>query len=320
MKWNEITIDLSLPPEERWEVLKNFKSGMHALIDFFSGEILSLVPPELLEGLHFYAESLLDDEYISELKGISKTAEIPYTNLLTANLYYDALKIVLGCSTFAFNSESGPVHARNLDWFSKDNHLNSHSMITHFINGKNEYTTIGWPGFTGCLSGMAKNKFSITLNAVWSNDAPNAAQPVVYLIRKVLENAADFEEAVDRLSITPIASDCLLMVCGTKENEMAVIERTPTRHAIRYAENGRLFVTNDYKLIDKKEAVGANPLSETSCGRYGRMEVLTEKMDFTDENIFDVLNDPFVKMEITMQQMYFNPKTGKYKLFDNLIF
>jgi len=315
MKWKELTIDLAKPPEERWANLTEHATGLKALIAFFSGEIYTLVPAELKTALLGFAQSLLPKEHLDELKAIAKMEIVDFEDLLTANLYYDGLKMALGCSCFAFESDTGPVHARNLDWYSEENGLSKYSLITHYINGNNDYSTIGWPGFTGCLSGIAHGKFSITLNAVWSNDTPEFAIPVVYLIRTVLESAKDFDEAVAILSETPIASDCLLMVCGTNKGEMVVIERTPNRHALRWSENGRLFVTNDYKLIDRTETSAGNPLAATSCGRYNRMNALTIGIENTDEAIFNVLNDSDVKMEITMQQMYFIPRTGKYKLY-----
>ena len=158
----EIIIDLSQPPDMRWNALRNHETGFNSLVDFFSGEILELVPVEYISMLDLYAKTYLSLEHYQELVYIARVMEMPLINVLCGNLYYDALKIALGCSAFAVNTENGPVHGRNLDWYSNDNDLSTHSLITRFINGKNEYITVGWPGFTGCLSGMAIGKFSIT--------------------------------------------------------------------------------------------------------------------------------------------------------------
>lgn len=315
MKWKEITIDLSNPPDKRWHQLVQFKEGMQALMDFFSGEILELVPTEYLDLLHFYVDGQMETEHAEELVGISELTGIPLKRIMIGNLYYDALKIVLGCSAFSTMTEHGPVHGRNLDWYSNDNDLSRHSLITRFINGKNEYITVGWPGFTGCLSGMAPGKFSISLNAVMSSEPYQLAEPVVYLIRKVLENASGFEEAIAILSDTTIASDCLLMVCGTKPSEMAVIERTPSQSKVRFAQNGKIMVTNDYKLFNVSGESSFDVLNETSCGRYNRMQTLLEKGIRNSEDVYKILSDSEVKMGITMQQMCFYPKTGEFNLF-----
>jgi acid ceramidase len=315
-KMKELIIDLSKPPDLRWSKLHNYREGFNALLNFFSGEILELVPKEYVAMLDMYAQSFLSTEHYSEIVSISEHMEMPLTNVLVGNLYYDALKIVLGCSSFAIANDGNPIHGRNLDWHSNDNDLSTHSLVTRYINGKNEYITIGWPGFTGCLSGMAIGKFSISLNSVWSNDPFTTAEPIVYLIRKTLEQAESFNQAVEWLTTTTIASDCLLLVCGTNANEMVVVERTPTKDKVRKAQNGKILVTNDYKLIESSFSMEVGQLGDTSCGRYNRIdELLNNKTILTPKAVHDILSDTDVRMGITMQQMYFNPKKGIYKLF-----
>ncbi|NOQ74429.1 MAG: hypothetical protein GQ574_20635 [Crocinitomix sp.] len=312
----ELIIDLSKPPDLRWSELHNYREGFNALLNFFSGEILELVPKEYIAMIDMYAQSYMPTEHYSEIVSISEQMEMPLTNVLVGNLYYDALKIVLGCSAFAIANNGNPVHGRNLDWHSNNNDLSAHSLVTRYINGENEYITIGWPGFTGCLSGMAIGKFSISLNSVWSNDPFTTAEPIVYLIRKTLEQAVSFSQAVEWLKNTPIASDCLLLVCGTTANEMVVVERTPTKGEIRTVQNGKILVTNDYKLIKSSYSMQVGQLADTSCGRYNRMdELIEDNATLKPKNVHDILSDTSVRMGITMQQMYFNPKKGTYKLF-----
>lgn len=312
----ELIIDLSKPPDQRWQQLSAYRDGFSALLNFFSGEILELVPKEHLTMLELYAQNYLTTEHYSELDSISKQMQMPLINVMAGNLYYDALKIVLGCSAFAITDNENPIHGRNLDWHSNDNDLSKHSLVTRYINGKNEYITVGWPGFTGCLSGMAIGKFSISLNSVWSNDPFATEEPVVYLIRKTLEQAISFNQAIEWLKNTPIASDCLLLVCGKKPDEMAVIERTPSRGEIRTAKNGKIVVTNDYQLIEPSYSPQNGQISDSSCGRYNRLEeLLKNNVSLEPKTVHSLLSDSDVRMGITMQQMYFNPKKGTYKLF-----
>ena len=222
----------------------------------------------------------------------------------------------MGCSAFAALNDNVPIHARNLDWHSNENDLRTHSLVTRYINGKNEYITVGWPGFTGCLSGMAIGKFSISLNSVWSNDPFSTEEPVVYLIRKTLEQAVSFNQAVEWLKNTPIASDCLLLVCGTQPKEMAVIERTPSRGEVRLSKDEKIIVTNDYKIINSDYQSMLDGLADSSCGRFNRLnELLVNNKNVTAKSAHKILSDSNVKMGITMQQMYFNPNEGTYELF-----
>ena len=316
MKNKELIVNLAKPPSQRWHQLNKHKKGSNALIQYFSGEILDLVPKKYLSLLSVYLKQQMLPEYLQELNAIASILNIPLKKVAIGNLYYDVLKLAIGCSAFSANAVNGPIHARNLDWFSNQKELNKHSLITRFINGKNEYVTIGWPGFTGCLSGMAIGKFSITLNAVSSADPYLLAPPVVYLIRQVLETANCFDEAIALLANTQIASDCLLMVCGTKSSEMAVVERTPTRGNVRFTKNGRIMATNNYKQLTVHEKPTNTELHVTSCGRYNRMDTLLQQNKIiTKKKAKKILSDNWVKMDITMQQMYFNPKKGIYKLY-----
>src|SRR5207237_8286843 len=140
--------------------------------------------------------------------------------------YYDALKVVLGCTAFAIHVGDVILHARNLDWWTENAALTRYTTVSRFIGGPvGEFTTIGWPGFTGAFSGIAPGRFAVTLNAVLSDEPLQTASPVVFLLRQVLEEASDFQSALRILTETPLASDPLLLLTGTRQGEMVVIER-----------------------------------------------------------------------------------------------
>jgi predicted choloylglycine hydrolase len=75
------------------------------------------------------------------------------------------------------------------------------------------------------------------------------ASPAVFLLRRVLEEASDFQSALRTLKEAPLASDSLLLLTGVRAGEMAVIERTPSRAEIRFGESASIFVTNDYRTM-----------------------------------------------------------------------
>jgi acid ceramidase len=153
---------------------------------------------------------------------------------------------------------------------------------------------------------MKPGKFSITLNAVSSTEKPNLAPPVTFLIREVLENADSFQEALQLLSETEIASDCLLMLVGANMGEQVVIERTPRKFALRYSEENHLVVTNDYRQFNNDTKTG-DVLQQTSCGRFDRAsELIAECQPQTAAECLSILSDANVKMGITVQQMVFD--------------
>jgi hypothetical protein len=236
--------------------------------------------------------------------------------VLLSNLYYDALKVVLmACTAFAVDTPEGPLHARNLDWSTQADALARHTRLVRLSRGgRLRATLVGWPGFTGCFSGVAPGRFAVTLNAVLSDDLPQLAASIVYTLRELLEEAASFREAVDELARRPIATDALLLVTGIAPGEMAVIERTPTRAAVRGPQNGVLVVTNDYRDLPiwsaGRPALGAG-LAATACGRFDRACELVRPGRVQDVSAaMAVLRDPQVVLGITVQHMVLRARDG----------
>ena len=68
----------------------------------------------------------------------------------------------------------------------------------------------------GAFSGVAPGRFAITLNAVASEDPFELAPPMTFLARTVLQSCRTFNEAVETLETTRVASDSILMVTETE--------------------------------------------------------------------------------------------------------
>ena len=301
----EIIIDLDLKPTERWDQLERYQKEINELIGYYLEDIGDVSFFE--EAIDFYKQEYVPKAYLDEINCVRKFCDFTENQLLITNLYYDALKFVFGCTSFTYVNQKEKIHARNLDWWSEKDALKKFSKIFHFKKA-NEiiYSSVGWPGFIGILSGMRRNAFSITLNAVLSNEGPNLAPPITFLIRQILEFEADYDSAVKKLCQTPIASDCLLMIVGKKPHQACVIERTPTKFAIRNPENNHLIVTNDYKKLDGAR-LSNDVLQDTSCGRYDKVaELLSEHPPVDENEYFEILSNQDVMMNITVQQMVFN--------------
>lgn len=309
----EHIVNLDKKPSERWRFLEDYTEEINQLLgcylNDFSGE------EELLERLDVFKEQIVSAEYLEEIDYIASISRYTANQVLVANLYYDALKFYFGCTAFALASEEGVLHARNLDWHTDDHLLSKHSCIFHFVkDGKTVFKSVGWLGFIGVLSGVKMGKFAVTLNAVLSPDRPEVATPISFFLRDVLTSATSYDLAKAQLEGTAIASDCLLLLSGTNKDELAVIERTPTRFATRTAENGCAIVTNDYKKLENV-ALKEGVLQSTSCGRFDRAKALLQRSKPSNvEECFEILQDGQVMMGITVQQMVFNNRTGEIEL------
>ncbi len=306
-----LTVLLDMPPSTRWEGLRPQASHARALVESYARDLggVERLGPLLEE----YAEAFVSSEHREELAAVAALLGLPLQGVLLANLYYDALKAALmGCTAFAVDTPVGPLHARNLDWWTEGRLLATATQRVELRGGRarSPVTIVGWPGFVGALSGVAHGRFAVTLNAVLSEDPPGLAEPMTLLLREVLETARSFDEAVERLTRTPVASDSLLLVTGVRPGERVVVERAPSRAAQRRCEQGPLIVTNSYRALSG-EAGAASALARTACTRFQRASALLQaRPPGSAEDCFAVLEDPAVRMEITVQHMVLCAATG----------
>lgn len=260
----QLHVDLAQPPAKRWALSPQHREQAGELLDLYLRDLGA--DDAVLAILEANASEVLPPDYYAEVSAVASALERPLSHLIAGNLYYDATKTLWGCTAFAVDTARGPLHARNLDWTTHNRLLNDHTLVTTFINAPaGPFTTVGWPGFIGVLSAVAPQRFSVSLNAVLSTDPANVAIPVVFLLRQVLEQAESYAQAVDMLANTAIASDCLLLVAGPLHDQMCVIERTPTRHAVRSPNEQAIFVTNDYLLLDSDSVPTLGSLQATAC-------------------------------------------------------
>ncbi len=92
---------------------------------------------------------------------------------------------------------------------------------------------------------------------------------------------------------------------------MAVIERTPSRAEVRLGENGRIFVTNDYRLMQPGLRNTDSELQATACRRYDRVSALVgSRVPHHAGYCLNYLSDAAVRMGITVQQIVFQASTG----------
>jgi hypothetical protein len=87
------------------------------------------------------------------------------------------------------------IHLRNLDW---NIDVGIQQFATVFVvrpAGKHAFINIGWAGFIGVLTGVNDARVSIGQVGAETVDATFRGEPMVFLMRRVLEEADSLEEA-----------------------------------------------------------------------------------------------------------------------------
>lgn len=268
--------------------------------------------------------------YRKELTALSNELGHSMLELGAMNLLYDISQLEhfgLGCSAGVINSkEHGPVHVRNLDWGIDG--LGEMTRVVHMNSKFGPYVSVTFPGFIGVLSGMAPNRFSISLN--WApppEKKPSLAgvrlsPPIA--IRYVLENAETYQDAVKMLSEIKLTCSASFVVCGVHENEGAVVERWEGSNTQIYLGAAPLVQTNHFsgeytrrgnRMLRK--VTGDLYSEEFSRKRnsklYNELKNLSEDPKLLE--LKKLLTKTPVRNEETCQQMVFIPAKGLYKVW-----
>jgi hypothetical protein len=155
------TIDLSLPPSERYvEVAKDFKDNLLDLIYLFDEVVESLDLSISLTTIKQLAKLLLrrvnSTEQTEELRGISKAIGVE-TYLLVA--FNTLLDLFMGCTSGGVRVGDGDrrkmLHFRTLDWGMDV--LRKVVVQFEFVgrpHGEVVARSVGYVGFVGILTGV----------------------------------------------------------------------------------------------------------------------------------------------------------------------
>ncbi len=315
MPWSfrpSIQLDLAAQPAERYrdvprEAIESAQS------------LLKAVENELPPGARMLADAArlrTGGRFQNEIQSLAKQFNADWRNLMLANLSYDMLLANLGCSTMALATTEGPVLARNMDWWPADLLAQATYEIRYYRGDQRQFTLAGWPGCVGAVTGMSTRGFAVALNAVQSPEPPNKlGYPVLLLLRRVLEDARNFDEAVSELSTQRITVGALFTLVGVSNDQRAVIERTPTRAVRRTSEDGGpLVATNDYHAMNNSgelDELFEQMLGQSACSRYDALHnaLASEQgqSSCSDNQLLYHLTDPAVMQSITAQHVIARP-------------
>lgn len=322
-----VDIDLDAPLETRFTQLpRESVAESLRLLD----SIMRDAPPSIAPVADIVC-ALTQNRFTAETHAIATALDRPWKPIMLANVSYDLTLASMGCSTAAMATADGPVLARNLDWWPEDLLARSSVLLRYGRGGKLSFAIAGFAGGIGAVSGWSARGFAFALNAVMSAEGVILdGYPVLLMLRRVLEDASDFDDAVRLLSETPLAAAALLTVVGRENDQRVCVERTPTRAAVRTPDgDAPLITTNDYRLLKdsadpdegmrlKQERGPAGAIYMTACDRYDSLTALCREHGPTarvpDEFFLRALSNARVKQGITAQHMVIRPRTGQFRL------
>lgn len=142
------------------------------------------------------AQPFIPTADLEELKGLSDGSGVPLGELYRFHAIPDR---TYACSTFAAWSRATTggrlIHMRNLDWNIQANIQQFPIVFVVHPNGKHAFVNVGWAGFIGVLTGINDAEVSIGQVGAGTVDATFRGEPMVFVMRRVLEDANDLEHA-----------------------------------------------------------------------------------------------------------------------------
>jgi hypothetical protein len=131
------------------------------------------------------------------------------------------------------------IHTRNLDW-NIDSGIQQHATV--FVvrpQGKHAYVNVGWAGFIGVLTGINDQQISIGQIGAETADLTYAGMPMAFLMRRVLEEADDLDEAVRIIREAPRTVGVNYLIADAKAKRAVAIETTRSHVAVFEADDAK---------------------------------------------------------------------------------
>eukprot|EP00443_Scrippsiella_acuminata_P023271 CAMPEP_0115187528 /NCGR_PEP_ID=MMETSP0270-20121206/10540_1 /TAXON_ID=71861 /ORGANISM="Scrippsiella trochoidea, Strain CCMP3099" /LENGTH=409 /DNA_ID=CAMNT_0002600679 /DNA_START=37 /DNA_END=1266 /DNA_ORIENTATION=+ len=251
-----VTVDLDLPPSQRWAFLKtdpdfaHYKEDVISYISpYLSPKILPLVSKIALSMEHtFYAD------YAEEMRAIARDLNMTDGELVLLNLLYQIegafskceLQNTTGpcapkgpglCSGLIANGQGRDDvvwQGRNMDWNFPPKLLAYVMQVDYKRGGSTLFSAVQLAGMVGTLHGIRKGGFSVQLNARYEGGKllPNFFEDVLrggktptHVMRRVFEDSVTFDEAEGVLSTERLVNPGYLIMAGSEHGVGAIVTR-----------------------------------------------------------------------------------------------
>jgi hypothetical protein len=192
-------------------------------------------------------DTYIDQASLKEMFGVSISSPTKFDYLANAynrqiayhgihevgQMFVDEDKVDMGCfATAIFNN--GWVIGRNFD-FDIDGLFDREKILKwSYPDNGNAYLSIIWSGMVGVVTGVNEKGIYGSTNAAGSDDFSRAGTPTTILLKNILTNANNLEEAIKIVKETHVFISEIFLLADAKKQQVAVIEKSPDRITVNY--------------------------------------------------------------------------------------
>lgn len=331
-------LDYELPADRRWDALPKYlrsagrslaRNGIEDLAQFKAVGPVALAFRLFTKGRN---------PYRSEIKGAARVLGVPYNDAVALNYLYETSQVLdygyrlwegqlgdklrgltetlkrhvavfrkgaMACTAGARHIKGlGMTHVRSLDWPVEG--LGKHTLIIkHVNNPAGDFFSVGFPGYSGVLSGFRPGAFSATINQAPVVRMPNLQWPPAHLLRWVFENCRTYAEALSCLRNSPACVPAFVLLASP--DKAAVVELGPDGNAVKHMKGGEpIAIANDYAGKRRRMESGVfNKTTESDRRRNALLRRIGKLESGTIQQALRLLQVRPIQHFWSMQQMVF---------------
>ncbi|MFC3199568.1 C45 family autoproteolytic acyltransferase/hydrolase [Parapedobacter deserti] len=204
------------------------------------------------------------------------------------------------CSVFAFRNKDAVIIGRNYDMLFDFKKFTESSLIAP----KEKYSYISQSDvFIGRSDGINEKGLSIAMSFVNGTEV----QPGIgfhFIIRKVLENCSNTEQAVNLVQETKVASATNFLIAD-KSGEIAVVESAPQKSVVRRPEKHEnfIYITNQFVTKEMKRFDQGGVEWSKSAERYNGLKINLKSIENMDlQKAKEILSDKCVCLNLQKEK------------------
>jgi len=334
-------VDLDKDPIDRWyQVSNDYKEQIKDLVQAAKDFVTAFLGDKIVPIIDKYLAELDDkfpQPYADELRGIANVTGVPLGEVVLYNIFYEVFTV---CTSIVAEDEQHKLyHARNLDfglflgWNAETHDWTVTERLRKTIvnvewkkNGKTVFKSVNFAGFVGVYNGVRPQRFTVTANErfdlldggyvgllKWLMGDKSMSW-MTLLVREVMENADSYDEAVEKLSNTPLMAPVYYIVGGNSSGQGATIVRSREKtlgvvHLNASDPNGWYVLQTNYDpwskplFIDDRRTPGNRCMQKLSRNNVGF------------QGLFNVLSSPTTLNKLTAYTTLMQVDTGTLETY-----